>query len=138
MAEEEKEIWSEKASMLDFAVNPWQWFLTIFTLGLYFIIVYLSRLSTRYTMTNERLKVTKGLLSKSVDEIELFRIKDTKVSQSFLNRIVGIGDIDITSSDETGMISLKNLPKAPDRREEIRRLSNEAREKKGVRTIVNE
>ena len=106
MAEEEKEIWSEKASMLDFAVNPWQWFLTIFTLGLYFIIVYLSRLSTRYTLTNERLKVTKGLLSKSVDEIELFRIKDTKVHQSFLNRLVGIGHIDVTSSDETGMISL--------------------------------
>lgn len=138
MVEEEKEIWSEKASMLDFLVNPVQWFFTVFTLGLYFILVYLSRLRTRYTLTNERLKVTKGLLSKSVDEIELFRIKDTKVSQSFLNRIVGIGNIDVISSDETGTIGLKHLPKASKRREEIRRLSNEAREKKGVRTIVNE
>jgi len=138
MAEEEKEIWSEKASMLDFLVNPFQWFFTIITLFVYFIIVYFNRLSTRYTLTNERLKVTKGLLSKSVDEIELFRIKDTKVSQSFLNRIVGIGHIDVTSSDETGTIRLQHLPKAPERREEIRRLSNEAREKKGVRTIVNE
>ena len=138
MAEEEKEIWSEKASMLDFIVNPFQWLFTIITCFVYFILVYLSRLSTRYTLTNERLKVTEGLLSKSVDEIELFRIKDTKVRQSFLNRIVGIGHIDVISSDRTGTIRLKHLPKAPERREEIRRLSNEAREKKGVRTIVNE
>ena len=138
MSEEENEIWSEKASMLDFAVNPWHWIFTVGTVGVYFVLVYLIRLSTRYTLTNERLKVTKGLLSKSVDEIELFRIKDTKVHQSFLNRLVGIGHIDVTSSDNTGMIRINNLPKATDRREEIRRLSNEAREKKGVRTIVNE
>jgi uncharacterized membrane protein YdbT with pleckstrin-like domain len=138
MAEEEKEIWSEKASMLDFAVNPFQWIFTLVTLGVYFVLVYLIRLNTRYTLTNERLKITKGLLSKSVDEIELFRIKDTKVQQTFLNRIVGIGQIDVISSDLTGSFRLKYLPKAPDRREEIRRLSNESRERQGVRTIVNE
>ena len=135
---EEKEIWSEKASMLDFAVNPWHWIFTLGTFGIYFVLVYLSRLNTRYTLTNERIKVTKGILSRSVDEIELFRVKDTKVSQSFLNRLVGIGHIHVTSSDVTGSIRIKHLPKAPDRREEIRRLSNEAREKTGVRTVVHE
>jgi len=38
---EEIEIWSEKASMLDFIVNPMQWIFTICTLGIYFLIVYL-------------------------------------------------------------------------------------------------
>ena len=135
---EEREIWSEKASMLDFLVNPFQWVLTIGTLGVYFVFVYLSRLNTRYTLTSERLKITKGLLSKSIDEIELFRIKDTQVTQTLLDRIVGIGNIRVTSSDKTGFLELSYLPKSLDRREEIRRLSNESREKKGIRTIVNE
>jgi len=96
---EEIEIWPEKASMLDFFVNPIQWIYTICTLGIYFLIVYLSRLNTRYTLTDERLKITSGLLTKKVDEIELFRIKDTKVTQTFLNRLVGIGTISVISSD---------------------------------------
>ena len=135
---EETEIWSEKASMLDFIVNPKQWIFTIFSLGIYFILVYLSRLNTRYTLTDERLKITSGLLTKKVDEIELFRIKDTKVNQTFLDRLVGIGTISITSTDETENVIISYLPKAIDRREEIRDYSNKSRETKGVRTIVNE
>ena len=138
MAGKEEEIWIDKASVKDFLVNPLLWLLTLFTCGIYFNIVSVSRLYTRYTLTTERLKVTKGFFSKSVVEIELFRVKDTKVEQSFLNRLVGIGHIDVISSDQTGRIKLTNLPKALQRREEIMRLSNEARERKGIRTIVNE
>ena len=133
---EEIEIWSEKASMLDFFVNPIQWIYTICTLGIYFLIVYLSRLNTRYTLTDERLKITSGLLTKKVDEIELFRIKDTKVTQTFLNRLVGIGTISVISSDETENVIISYLPNSINRREEIRDYSNKSREKKGVRTIV--
>ncbi len=134
---EEIEIWSEKASMLDFIVNPMQWIFTICTLGIYFLIVYLSRLNTRYTLTDERLKITSGLLTKKVDEIELFRIKDTKVTQTFLERLVGIGTISVISSDETENVIISYLPNSINRREEIRDYSNKSREKKGVRTIVD-
>jgi len=134
----ETEIWSEKASMLDFVVNPIHWILTICTAGVYFLLVFLSRLNTCYTLTNERLVVTKGLLSKSIDEIELFRVKDTKIHQSFLNRLVGIGNIEVTSSDKTGFLRLGNISSSQSRREDIRRFANESRERKGVRTIVNE
>ena len=135
---EEKEIWSEKASMLDFLVSPLQWFLTLCSCGFYFVLVFLARLNTRYTLTNERLIVTKGLLSKSIDEIELFRVKDTKVEQTFLNRLVGIGHVGVSSSDKTGFAKLNYLANAQSRREDIRRYANEARQQKGVRTIVNE
>lgn len=135
---EEKEIWSEKASMLDFAVNPVKWILTIGTLGIWFFVTYLSRLSTRYTLTEERLIVTKGLLSKSVDEVELFRVKDAKVSQSFLERLVGIGKIEVKSSDDTGTLLITNIPKAVERRESIRKYYIESRQKKGIATVVHE
>ena len=134
---EEIEIWSEKASMLDFIVNPMHWIFTICTLGIYFLIVYLSRLNTRYTLTDERLKITSGLLTKKIDEIELFRIKDTKVTQTFLERLVGIGTISVISSDETENVIISYLPNSINRREEIRDYSNKSREKKGIRTIVD-
>ena len=134
----EEVVWSEKASMLDFWVNPFHWVFTFFTFGLYFVLVYLTRLYTRYTLTNERLKVTSGLLAKRVDEVELFRVKDTKVYQSFLDRLVGLGTVTVQSADQTGEMVLKKLPKAIARREELRTLSNKARDIRGVRSVMME
>lgn len=134
----EEIIWSEKASMLDFIVNPFHWIFTIFTLGLYFVLVYLSRLYTRYTLTSERLKVTSGLLAKNVDEVELFRVQDSKVHQSFLDRLVGLGTISVQSADKTGTIVMRKIPKAQERRETLRTLSNKARDERGVRTVMME
>ena len=134
----EEVVWSETASMRDFWVNPFHWFFTLITFGLYFALVWLTRLYTRYTLTNERLKVTSGLLAKHVDEVELFRVKDTKVYQSILDRLVGLGTITVQSADLTGELVLKKLPQAVTRREELRTLSNKARDKRGVRTVMME
>lgn len=134
----EEVVWSERASMRDFWVNPFHWFFTASTLGIYFALVWLVRLYTRYTLTNERLKVTSGLLSKRVDEVELFRVKDTKVYQSILDRLVGLGTITVQSADKTGELVLRKLPKAVTRREELRTLSNRARDIRGVRSVMME
>ena len=134
----EEVVWSEKASMRDFWVNPSHWFFTCITGGVYFALVWLVRLYTRYTLTNERLKITSGLLSKRVDEVELFRVKDTKVYQSFLDRLVGLGTITVQSADQTGELVLRKLPKAVIRREELRTLSNKARDVRGVRSVMME
>ena len=133
--EEEVTYWSEKASMRDFIVNPFHWFFTVVTFGIYLILVYLARLYTRYTLTSERLKITSGLLAKRVDEVELFRIKDTKVAQSFLERLVGIGTITVVSTDESGVFEMSKLPNPVDRREQLRKLSNAARKEHGVRVL---
>ncbi|MCB2065047.1 MAG: PH domain-containing protein, partial [Erythrobacter sp.] len=57
---------------------------------------------------------------------------------SLLNQLVGIGTISITSSDETtrnGVLVMREVPQAEHRREEIRRLVDAARERRGVREI---
>ncbi len=134
----EKNIWSEKASMKDFYVTPTHWLFISITMGLYFIIVYLIRLNTRYSLTDERLIIESGIFSKHIDEIELFRIKDTKLSQSLFQRFVGLGDISVISTDDTGDLTMSCLPNAKEKREQLRALSNDARSKKGVRTLVHE
>ncbi|NYT02302.1 MAG: PH domain-containing protein, partial [Methanosarcinales archaeon] len=57
--------------------------------------------STRYILTNERLKISSGRIGKKHEEIELLRIKDVKVKQSLSDRAQGIGNIEILSTDET-------------------------------------
>ena len=134
----EKKIWSEKASMRDFYSTPIHWILTFITVGFYFLIIYLWRLNTRYSLTDERLIIETGILSKHIDEIELFRIKDTKLSQGLCQRFVGLGNISVSSTDNTKDIIIVCIPNAKEKREQLRNLANAARSKKGVRTLVHE
>ncbi|MCJ7444851.1 MAG: PH domain-containing protein [Methanotrichaceae archaeon] len=57
--------------------------------------------STRYILTNQRLKVTSGRIGKKYEEIELIRIKDVKAKEGLKERALGIGSVEIISSDET-------------------------------------
>jgi uncharacterized membrane protein YdbT with pleckstrin-like domain len=138
MNENEEVIWSEKAGMADFIVYPIHWIFTLVTGGLYFLITYLIRFYTRYTLTNERLIKESGILKKERDEIELFRIKDTAVRAGLFQRFVGYGNISIVSSDLTGTFVLENMPDAMEKREQIRNMSNKSREAKGIRTVISE
>ena len=62
---------------------------------------WLENLAARFEITEERLIIRRGIISKSVDEIELYRIKDVRINFSLINQMAGIGTISITSSDET-------------------------------------
>ncbi len=137
-SENEEVIWEEKAGMADFKVYPIHWILTICTFGIYFLIIYLTRIYTRYTLTNERIIKESGILMKARDEIELFRVKDTAVRAGLFQRFVGYGNIAIVSTDATGDFVLENMPNAMKKREQIRDMANKSREAKGVRTIINE
>ncbi len=138
MESNEQTIWEEKAGLKDFYVNPVHWVLTFFTLGIYLLITYLVRINSRYTLTSERLIKESGILSKSRDEIELFRVKDTAVKATLFQRFVGYGNIAVVSTDASGNFILENLPNAMEKREQIRMMSNKSREANGVRTIINE
>lgn len=52
-----------------------------------------------YTITNERIKITSGLLGKSHENVELIRVQDVDYGQTFGERMLKIGDITIRSHD---------------------------------------
>ena len=56
---------------------------------------------TSYTLTNEKLLIDKGLLSRNQEEVRLYRIVDFSVTQTFLQRMFKVGNIKISSSDNT-------------------------------------
>lgn len=55
--------------------------------------------TTLYRITNQRVIIENGLLSKKQEEIELNRIKDFSVKQSLTEKMMGIGSIEIMSTD---------------------------------------
>ncbi|MCB9007378.1 MAG: PH domain-containing protein [Ardenticatenaceae bacterium] len=59
----------------------------------------LLSLVLNYTITNERIKITSGLLGKAHENVELIRVQDVDHSQTFGERVLKIGDITIRSHD---------------------------------------
>ncbi len=57
--------------------------------------------STGYKLTSQRIFLATGLLNKRTDEIELEKYKDVIVHQSFMNKMMGCGDVKIVTGDST-------------------------------------
>jgi uncharacterized membrane protein YdbT with pleckstrin-like domain len=111
--------------------------LSLAALGI-FVWRWLENLASKYDLTEERLIIRRGIVAKSVDEIELYRVKDVRINFSIINQIAGIGAISIASSDETtrdGDLVIRDVENAQARREELRRLVDIARQKRRVREV---
>jgi len=108
-------------------------------IGLVFIgLRWWRNMASFYEVTDQRLIIKRGLIFKSVDEIELYRIKDIRLDYSLLNQMVDIGTITLTSSDPTTIATrfvLRDVPMARDRREGLRGLVDRARARRGVREL---
>jgi uncharacterized membrane protein YdbT with pleckstrin-like domain len=99
---------------------------------------WLENMAAKYEVTDERLIIRRGILTKSIDEIELYRIKDVRIDFSLINQLAGIGRICIASSDETtrdGDLVMRDIERAQERRETLRRLVDTARQQRRVREI---
>lgn len=75
----------------------------VVAIGVAIVIVagFLKRVATRYTITNRRLNVRHGIISRDVQETRLERVQDVRYTQSVLQRILQIGNVDFdTASDD--------------------------------------
>lgn len=122
------------------ALGDWdRWPLLLTALSLLIVLwKWLENMASRFDVSHDRLVVRRGILMKSLDEIELYRVKDIRLDFSLINQIAGIGTVTITSSDETTRsepLVLPHIEDAQRRREELRRLVENARQKRRVREI---
>ena len=117
--------------------GPWPLVLTGLAL-LIGLVRWLDTLGTKYELTDQRLIIRKGIFMKSIDEVELYRIKDLRLNFSLLNQMAGIGTISLASSDETTHgteLIMHDVPHAQARREALRALVDTARRQRGVREL---
>lgn len=87
-------------------------------------------LTLHYTITDERIRITEGLLGKSRENVELVRVQDIDYSQTFSERLLNLGDITVYSHDRSHpQVVLKNVPDPESVYEILRRAVLQARKK---------
>ena len=65
---------------------------------------------TRYSLSEDRLFISEGLLTIRDDEILLYRVRDIDTRRSLWQRLFGVGTVIVVSSDKTmPNLVLKNI-----------------------------
>ncbi len=100
---------------------------------------YLVTKNHRYELTSQRLKTYSGVLSKKVEDLELYRVKDTTFEQPFFLRLFGLGNVVIATADASQpMQAIHAVAGAYELREMLRGAVEECRDRKRVRNIETE
>lgn len=88
---------------------------------------FIKRVSTQYTITNRRLHIKHGILSRDVQQTRLERVQDVNYTQTVIERLLQVGDIDFdtaTADDTTfvfaGVDDPEDVVEAVDRANRIR------------------
>ena len=132
MSSEEKQLYigrpSQILNILSFIL--WSWTLIVP------IIIYLKTRFTVYELTDERIKLKTGILSQEIDECELYRIRDYKIVKPFFQRIFGLGNIELITSDRSNLrINLNGIKDPENLYNIIRDNVEKVRRKTGTREI---
>jgi uncharacterized membrane protein YdbT with pleckstrin-like domain len=62
------------------------------------LVGFIRRISTRYTITNQRLRIERGLLSKHVQQTRIERVQNVNTSQTFVSRVLRVGTVDFDTA----------------------------------------
>ena len=73
-----------------------------------FVARYIEKWTTERALTNKRLIIKRGLISRKTEEISCNRIEEVNLSQTVIQRILGSGDILIRGVG-AGEIFLRNI-----------------------------
>jgi len=83
-----KLIWSDGTAFLVILV----------VLALTVLIGFVKRVATTYTITDRRLNIKRGIISKVVQETRLERVQNVNYRQSVYQRLMQIGDVDFDTA----------------------------------------
>ena len=79
----------------------WIIFISLRALFTLFIAPLIDRYSDEFAITNKRVIIKTGLISRKTFEMNLSKIESVNVDQSFMGRILGYGTIRIVGSGGT-------------------------------------
>ena len=116
-----------KAHPAMFRAHPF-WFILFvlliaaFGLGLLILIYwYIKTRATALTVTDHQLLYEKGILSKERLAVSLRHVRSVQVNQGFVNRILGVGTIEIKTAGDEPEFTVEDLPDPHEVREAISR-----------------
>jgi len=62
------------------------------------LIGFIKRVATTYTITNRRLNIKRGIISREIQETRLERVQNVNYRQSVYQRLMQIGDVDFDTA----------------------------------------
>ncbi len=91
-----------------------------FGIGLVMLLIwYIQTLGTTLIITEERTTLRRGVFSKYTNEVTHENVRNVQVAQTFLQRIMGVGNVGISSAGQSGVeIYVRGIPD-PDRVREL-------------------
>jgi len=97
---------------------------------------YLQTKCKVFELTTQRLKITSGVFTKVTETLELYRVKDIETRQRFLSRLVGIENVQMTTSDASSpLVLIDAVPSSVGFADKLRNQVEIIRQQKGVREI---
>jgi membrane protein YdbS with pleckstrin-like domain len=72
--------------------------LAVIGVGVTILAGFIRRVATTYTITDHRLNIKRGILSREVQETRLERVQNVNYNQGALQRLLQIGDVDFDTA----------------------------------------
>ncbi|MCW2542917.1 MAG: rane-flanked domain protein [Frankiales bacterium] len=82
----------------------------VIMLVLFFIVPFLRWRTTLFVITDKRVVVRTGILSRTGRDIPLNRVNDVTFSHNLLERVLGCGTLIVESAGERGQVELDDIP----------------------------
>jgi uncharacterized membrane protein YdbT with pleckstrin-like domain len=87
------------AVVVSFIASDASVYLIVFAgVGLTVLIGFVKRVATTYTITDRRLNIRRGIVSREVQETRLERVQNVNYKQSIYQRLTQIGDVDFDTA----------------------------------------
>jgi uncharacterized membrane protein YdbT with pleckstrin-like domain len=134
----EEIIWEGRPTWKAWAVK-WiaGWVLLPVLVGAFLLIpVWIRTRSTRWRLTSRRIETETGMLSKRVDTLELWRIRDVEFRQSIIDRMAGISSLLIMAHDDASpVIEVRGTPGDRSVYDRLMTAVMQARQQRGVMNL---
>ena len=94
----------------------------VFGIGILLLIYwYILTRATALSVTEHEIMYERGILSKDRTSVSLRHVRAVNVSQGFVNRILGVGTVEISTAGDEPEFTIKDLPDPHTIREAISR-----------------
>ena len=104
---------------------------------IFFALVYYFQTRCKVIeLTTQRLKITSGVITKVTETLELYRVKDIETRKPFFSRVVGIENIQMTTTDASSpLVLIEAVPSSVGFADKLRNQVEIIRQQKRVREI---
>jgi membrane protein YdbS with pleckstrin-like domain len=107
-------------------------------MALVFLGVNLYRRSMQFRVTNTVIELERGLLSKRIDVLQLWRVRDVRYKQTVSDRLLGIAHIEVYAQDATTPhLEIVGMPASRQLFEQLRDSIEIQRQHKNVYGVIS-